>query len=34
MKVFNQERNDFLRNYIPNPLADYTFIDAGKGAIR
>ena len=34
MKVFNQERNDFLRNYIPNPLADYTFIDAGKGAIH
>ena len=34
MKVFDEERNVFLQNYIPNPLADHTFIDAGKGAIH
>ncbi len=34
MKVFSEKRKDFLKNYIPDPLTDHTFIDAGKGSIH
>ena len=34
MKILNEERKASFENYIPDPLADHTFIDAGKGAIH
>ena len=30
----NEERKASFENYITDPLADHTFIDAGKGAIH